>query len=177
LKKTIKGKVKHIWSKFMSAITGVTPNNRCVAIDKGKKNVLGILVNAVNLDRTRGLGSAIALAPDENDRGLLTAEEILDLHLNADLVVLSACNTGLGRITGDGAIGLSRALIAAGTPSAIVSLWAVPDATTADLMVKFYQNLDRTGNKAQALRNAMLETMQQHPNPRDWAAFTAIGET
>jgi CHAT domain-containing protein len=59
----------------------------------------------------------------------------------------------------------------------IVSLWAVPDATTADLMVKFYQNLDRTGNKAQALRNAMLETMQQHPNPRDWAAFTAIGET
>jgi CHAT domain-containing protein len=44
-------------------------------------------------------------------------------------------------------------------------------------MVKFYQNLDRTGNKAQALRNAMLETMQQHPNPRDWAAFTLIGET
>jgi CHAT domain-containing protein/tetratricopeptide (TPR) repeat protein len=129
------------------------------------------------LDRARGLGSAIALAPDRTDSGLLTAEEILDLHLNADLVVLSACNTGLGRITGDGAIGLSRALIAAGTPSVIVSLWAVSDATTADLMVKFYQNLDRTGNKAQALRYAMLETMQQHPNPRDWAAFTAIGET
>jgi tetratricopeptide (TPR) repeat protein len=129
------------------------------------------------LDKIRGLDSAIALAPDENDNGLLTAEEILDLHLNADLVVLSACNTGLGRITGDGAIGLSRALIAAGASSVIVSLWAVPDAPTADLMVKFYQNLDRTGNKAQALRNAMLETMQQHPNPRDWAAFTAIGET
>ncbi|MDP8935216.1 MAG: CHAT domain-containing protein, partial [Cyanobacteriota bacterium] len=94
-----------------------------------------------------------------------------------DLVVLSACNTGMGRITGDGVIGLSRALISAGTPSVIVSLWAVPDAPTADLMVKFYQNLDRTGNKAQALRNAMLETMQHHPNPRDWAAFTLIGET
>jgi CHAT domain-containing protein/tetratricopeptide (TPR) repeat protein len=129
------------------------------------------------LDRDRGLGSAIALAPDRTDSGLLTAEEILDLHLNADLVVLSACNTGMGRITGDGVIGLSRALISAGTPSVIVSLWAVPDAPTADLMVKFYQNLDRTGNKAQALRNAMLETMQQHPNPRDWAAFTLIGET
>jgi len=129
------------------------------------------------LDNIRGLGSAIALAPDRTDSGLLTAEEILDLHLNADLVVLSACNTGMGRITGDGVIGLSRALISAGTPSVIVSLWAVPDAPTADLMVKFYQNLDRTGNKAQALRNAMLETMQQHPNPRDWAAFTLIGET
>ncbi|UNU22943.1 tetratricopeptide repeat protein [Microcoleus vaginatus] len=129
------------------------------------------------LDNIRGLGSAIALAPDRADSGLLTAEEILNLHLNADLVVLSACNTGMGRITGDGVIGLSRALISAGTPSVIVSLWAVPDAPTADLMVKFYQNLDRTGNKAQALRNAMLETMQQHPNPRDWAAFTLIGET
>ncbi|MEG4234435.1 CHAT domain-containing protein [Microcoleus sp. Pol11C3] len=129
------------------------------------------------LDNIRGLGSAIALAPDRTDSGLLTAEEILDLHLNADLVVLSACNTGMGRITGDGVIGLSRALISAGTPSVIVSLWAVPDAPTADLMVKFYQNLDQTGHKAQALRNAMLETMQQHPNPRDWAAFTLIGET
>ncbi|MEG4633143.1 CHAT domain-containing protein [Microcoleus sp. AR_TQ3_B6] len=129
------------------------------------------------LDNLRGLGSAIALAPDRTDSGLLTAEEILNLHFNADLVVLSACNTGMGRITGDGVIGLSRALISAGTPSVIVSLWAVPDAPTADLMVKFYQNLDRTGNKAQALRNAMLETMQQHPNPRDWAAFTLIGET
>jgi tetratricopeptide (TPR) repeat protein len=128
------------------------------------------------LDRTRGLGSAIAFAPDATDSGLLTAEEILHLHLQADLVVLSACNTGMGRITGDGVIGLSRALISAGTSSVIVSLWAVPDAPTADLMVKFYQNLDRTGNKAQALRSAMLETMQQHPNPRDWAAFTLIGE-
>ncbi|MCC3427013.1 MAG: CHAT domain-containing protein [Microcoleus sp. PH2017_01_SCD_O_A] len=128
------------------------------------------------LDRTRGLGSAIAFAPDRTDSGLLTAEEILHLHLQADLVVLSACNTGMGRITGDGVIGLSRALISAGTSSAIVSLWAVPDAPTADLMVKFYQNLDRTGNKAQALCSAMLETMQQHPNPRDWAAFTLIGE-
>ncbi|MCU0542997.1 MAG: CHAT domain-containing protein [Oscillatoriaceae cyanobacterium Prado104] len=129
------------------------------------------------LDRDRGLSSAIALAPDRTDSGLLAAEEILHLHLNADLVVLSACNTGRGRITGDGVIGLSRALIAAGTSSVIVSLWAVPDAPTADLMVKFYETLDRTGNKARSLRAAMLETMQQHPNPRDWAAFTLIGET
>ena len=158
------------------ALTGKSATKAAVLQRLSQARIVHFATHGL-LDRIRGLDSAIALAPDENDNGLLTAEEILDLHLNADLVVLSACNTGLGRITGDGAIGLSRALIAAGTSSVIVSLWAVPDATTADLMVKFYQNLDRTGNKARSLRYAMLETMQQHPNPRDWAAFTAIGET
>jgi tetratricopeptide (TPR) repeat protein len=128
------------------------------------------------LDNIRGMGSAIALAPCGTDNGLLTAEEILELNLNAELVILSACNTGMGRLTGDGVIGLSRSLISAGTPSVIVSLWAVPDAPTADLMTEFYQNFQRTGDKAQALRQAMLTTMQAHPNPRDWAAFTLIGE-
>ena len=128
------------------------------------------------LDDQRGIGSAIALAPSGNDNGLLTAEEILDLKLNADLVVLSACDTGRGKITGDGVIGLSRSLISAGAPSVIVSLWAVPDAPTAALMTQFYQNLQQNPDKAQALRQATLTTMQQHPNPRDWAAFTLIGE-
>lgn len=128
------------------------------------------------LDDRRGIGSAIALTPSGADDGLLTAEEILDLKLTADLVVLSACDTGRGKITGDGVIGLSRSLISAGAPSVIVSLWAVPDAPTAALMTEFYQNLQQQPDKAQALRQAMLTTMQQHPDPRDWAAFTLIGE-
>ena len=128
------------------------------------------------LDDVQGLGSAIALAPSGKDDGLLTAAEILDMKLQASLVVLSACNTGEGRITGDGVIGLSRSLISAGVPSVIVSLWAVPDAPTAELMQTFYQNLQKHPNKAQALRQAMLTTMKTHPQPRDWAAFTLIGE-
>lgn len=128
------------------------------------------------LDDIRGLGSAIALAPSGNDNGLLTAEEILDLRFNAELVVLSACDTGRGRITGDGVIGLSRSLMSAGVPSVIVSLWQVPDAPTASLMTEFYQNLQKTPDKAAALRSAMLSTMKQHPNPKDWGAFTLIGE-
>jgi len=133
------------------------------------------------LDDFRGLGvpGAIALAPDGTGKlndGLLTAGEIFDLDLNAELVVLSACDTGRGRITGDGVIGLSRSLITAGVPSIIVSLWSVPDAPTADLMSEFYRNFQQTGNKAQALRQAMLTTMKTHPNPQDWAAFTLIGE-
>ncbi|MCA1990749.1 MAG: CHAT domain-containing protein [Coleofasciculus sp. S288] len=128
------------------------------------------------LDDVRGLGSAIALAPSGEDDGLLTAEQLLNMTLNTELVVLSACNTGRGRITGDGVLGLSRSLISAGVPSVIVSLWAIPDAPTASLMTQFYQNLQQNPDKAQALRTAMLTVMQQNPEPKDWAAFILIGE-
>ncbi|MDZ7956587.1 MAG: CHAT domain-containing protein [Aulosira sp. DedQUE10] len=127
-------------------------------------------------DDVQGLNSGIALTPSGKDDGLLTASEILDLKLNAELVVLSACDTGRGRLTGDGVIGLSRSLISAGVPSVLVSLWSVPDAPTALLMTEFYQNLQKSPDKAQALRQAMLTTMKNHPNPVDWAAFTLIGE-
>ncbi|AFZ23745.1 tetratricopeptide repeat protein [Cylindrospermum stagnale PCC 7417] len=131
------------------------------------------------LDDRRGLGSSIALAPDvekQEGNGLLTADEILNLQLNAELVVLSACNTGTGEITGDGVIGLSRSLISAGVASVLVSLWTVPDAPTASLMTEFYRNWQQQPDKAATLRQAMLATMKQYPHPRDWAAFTIIGE-
>jgi CHAT domain-containing protein/tetratricopeptide (TPR) repeat protein len=118
---------------------------------------------------------AIALAPGDGEDGLLTSAEILDMDLQADLAILSACDTGRGRITGDGVVGLSRSLITAGVPSVVVSLWAVPDSPTAELMTEFYRQLDQGQDKAQALRQAMLTTMEQHLNPRDWAAFTLIG--
>ncbi|CAN1210115.1 hypothetical protein TUMEXPCC7403_07960 [Tumidithrix helvetica PCC 7403] len=125
---------------------------------------------------------AIALAPDQKDRndrnkrGLLTSGDILKLRLNAELVVLSACNTGQGRVTGDGVIGLSRSLITSGIPSVIVSLWSIPDAPTATLMAEFYQTLKLKPDKAQALRQAMLATKAKFPDPVNWAAFTLIGE-
>ncbi|MGD1905380.1 MAG: CHAT domain-containing protein [Leptolyngbyaceae cyanobacterium] len=72
-------------------------------------------------------------------------------------------------------IGLSRSLITAGTPSVVVSLWAIPDAPTAELMTVFYEQLTAGENKAQALRQAMLITRQRYPDPRNWAAFTLIG--
>ncbi|MCU0537595.1 MAG: tetratricopeptide repeat protein [Hydrococcus sp. Prado102] len=122
--------------------------------------------------------SAIALASDTSlsgQNGLLSDEEILQMKLEAELVVLSACNTGGGRISGDGVLGLSRSFIAAGVPSAIVSLWTVPDASTADLMSEFYQYLQNNLDNAQALRQAMLATMERYPHPRNWAAFILIG--
>jgi CHAT domain-containing protein len=129
-----------------------------------------------------GVPGAIALAPDpqktnEEGNGLLTAYEILDLKLNAELVVLSACDTGRGRITGDGVIGLSRSLITAGVSSVMVSLWKVPDEATASLMSEFYKNIQHKTDKATALRQAMLTTMKKEPEPVNWAAFTLIGES
>jgi len=120
---------------------------------------------------------AIVFTSSLEDDGLLTASELLSMSLNADLVVLSACDTGQGDIRGDGVIGLSRSLISAGTPSIIVSLWSVPDAPTSQLMIAFYNHLLQGElNKAQALRQAMLETLEIHSDPRDWAAFTLIGQ-
>ena len=123
-----------------------------------------------------GIPGAIALAPSGNDHGLLSSDEILDLDLNAELVVLSACNSGRGTITGDGVIGLSRCLFLAGVPSLIVSLWEVQDSSTKLLMTEFYRNLQNGMNKAQSLRQAMLTTMEQYSHPVNWAAFTLIGE-
>ncbi|MEC4812625.1 MAG: tetratricopeptide repeat protein [Scytonema sp. PMC 1069.18] len=120
---------------------------------------------------------AIALAPDTPgvNEGLLKTTEIIKLNLQADLVVLSACDTGGGEVTGDGVVGLSRSLLTAGAESVIVSLWAVDDSSTSDLMVEFYRQLQQNPDKAKALRQAMLSTMKKHPHPIHWAAFTLIG--
>lgn len=121
------------------------------------------------------LPGAIALAPGSGEDGLLTAAEIMGMNLRAELAILSACDTGQGRITGDGVVGLSRAFITAGVPSVIVSLWAVQDARTNRLMQQFYQEVDQNQAKAQALRQAMLANLQDYEHPKSWAAFTLVG--
>jgi CHAT domain-containing protein len=119
---------------------------------------------------------AIALTAGDDEDGLLTSAEILEMDLQADLAVLSACDTGRGRITGDGVVGLSRSLITAGVPSVVVSLWQVPDAPTAELMTEFYhQHFELGLDKAQALREAMRITKEKYPHPRNWAGFTLMG--
>ncbi len=99
------------------------------------------------------------------------------MDLQANLVVLSACETGLGEITSDGIVGISRPFIAAGVPSVVMSLWLVPDAETSTLMINFHKNLQAGQNKAQALRQAMLTTMKTHPDPVNWAGFILVGES
>jgi tetratricopeptide (TPR) repeat protein len=120
---------------------------------------------------------AIALTQTTDDPGLLTATAIAALKTQADLVVLSACDTGRGTITGDGVLGLARSWMAAGASSVVVSLWAVNDQSTSELMQAFYQGLAGQPDRAVALRQAMLATMEQYPSPYDWAAFSLMGQS
>jgi CHAT domain-containing protein len=100
------------------------------------------------------------------------------------MVVLSACETGLGEVqTGEGVFGLRRAFTQAGAKSLVMSLWAVPDQETQELMVQFYKNvLSGKMTRCQALRQAALHQMQTvkdrygHPHPLYWGAFVFMGE-
>ncbi|QEG25196.1 CHAT domain-containing protein [Mariniblastus fucicola] len=124
---------------------------------------------------TQGYLSAVALGPSEGEDGFLTVRETMRMDLKAELVVLSACDTGRGVITGDGVIGLSQGYVSAGVPTIVVSLWPVSDQATAVLMSYFYQAMLKGADKATALRLAMLKTREKFPAPRLWAPFSLSG--
>jgi CHAT domain-containing protein len=142
-----------------------------------KAQIVHLATHGLLDQKNGGLQGALALAPTPDDSGFLTVLELQSLNLNADLVVLSACDTALGKLSGDGVMGFSRAFLIAGTSSLIVSLWSIPDDSTAYLMEHFYQRLQRGEDKAQSLRGAMLDTKQKFPNPGSWAAFSLQGES
>ncbi|MBI1923045.1 tetratricopeptide repeat protein [Candidatus Poribacteria bacterium] len=140
------------------------------------------------LDEQMGLSSALALSQPEalgleakeDDNGLLQAWEILEqVRLKADLVVLSACQTGLGQeVRGEGLIGLTRAFLYAGANSVVASLWEVSDASTAALMRAFYQHLRKGASKDVALQKAMA-TVRRNPkyqHPFYWSPFILVGD-
>ncbi|MDQ3754342.1 MAG: CHAT domain-containing protein [Acidobacteriota bacterium] len=129
------------------------------------------------------LSGIILSLVDEQGRpqdGFLRLHEIYNLHLNAELVVLSACQTGLGKeIKGEGLIGLTRGFMYAGSPRVVASLWKVDDVATAELMKRFYQKMLRDGLRpAAALRAAQVEMWRQPrwQSPYYWAAFQLQGE-
>lgn len=124
-----------------------------------------------------GLDSWLALAPSGDEDGQLTISEIFDRNLKAQLAVLSACDTGRGAVSGEGVIGLARAFLKAGVPTVVASLWKVPDEPTALMMQIFYAERAAGKDAATALRVAMLKVKEQYPEPQNWAAFVAIGDT
>ena len=109
--------------------------------------------------------------------GFLTAYEVTQLDLpNTQLVVLSACETGLGEIqSGEGVWGLQRAFQLAGAQSVMGSLWKISDEATVKFMDAFYEHYLKTKNISQAYQQAMHATRQQYPQPYYWGAFTLIG--
>jgi CHAT domain-containing protein/tetratricopeptide (TPR) repeat protein len=138
--------------------------------------------------------SYLAFGPGgESTTGLLTSRDVYDLRLNADLVVLSACRSGGGPVTGDGVATFARAFIYAGTPSLVVSLWDVADEPTSRLLPAFYRSWLGGASKARSLRRAQLQLLADlragavrvdtragpivlPEHPMFWAGFILIGE-
>lgn len=130
-------------------------------------------------DPANPLYSRIALAGGGGDDGDLTVQDILssvDLT-GVNLVVLSACESAAGRRSeGDEVVGLTRALLYAGTPGVISSLWDIDDKASAGLMEEFYRRLVTGATVAESLRQAQLAVKERLPDPRYWAAFTLSGD-
>src|SRR4051794_20168001 len=116
--------------------------------------------------------------PPEAEDGLLTAEDVSGMDLlDTDLVVLSACETGLGEVkTGEGVFGLQRAFVLAGARTLVMSLWSVPDEATRELMVEFYQRLLGGEPRAEALHAAQQALRARYPDPYFWGAFVCLGD-
>lgn len=157
-----------------TALTGAQATKAAVVQRAGDSRILHFATHGL-LNGEQEQFSALVLAPDRGDAGFLAAREIRAFQFHAELAVLSACDTGEGKLTGDGVLGLGRSFVEAGVPTLVVSLWSIPDAATATLMIEFYKNMRLGQDKAQALRTAMLTTMKQFPEPRSWAAFTLLG--
>jgi tetratricopeptide (TPR) repeat protein/CHAT domain-containing protein len=140
------------------------------------------LFNSIHPERS---GVVLSLFDERGtpQNGFLRLYDIYNLHLSADLVVLSACQTALGRIVlGEGLIGLTRGFMYAGAPRVVASLWEVNDEATGELIKLFYQGIQQRRRYAAALRDAQLKWLEQYAEGREkrspyyWAAFTIQGE-
>jgi CHAT domain-containing protein len=160
-----------------SAATVLTRGEATEAKAKMLARAAGLLHFATHgeLSERDPLTSALLLVPGGGEDGRLEVREIFALDLKAWLVVLSACETGLGRLSkGDELVGLQRAFLYAGTPAVITTLWKVDDEASFVLMREFYDRLPRLGPAA-ALREAQRVTMTRFAHPFAWAAFGLTG--
>jgi len=127
-------------------------------------------------DPANPLLSSLRLSGDESNDGALSAQEVFGLSLDAQLVIMSACQTGLGQVSsGDEVVGLNRAFLYSGAHSVISTLWRVDDLASAVLMKHFYRDFASLA-PAEALRKAQLTVKRRFPHPSFWAGFTLVGD-
>ncbi|HEX2781607.1 MAG TPA: CHAT domain-containing tetratricopeptide repeat protein [Gemmatimonadaceae bacterium] len=140
-------------------------------------DVLHFATHALVDDRA-ATRNALALAPGGTDAdGFVAAADLAALHLDADLVVLSACRSAGGVVVdGEGVQGLTAPLLAAGARSVVATTWRISDRATVPFVEAFYSGMARGLPVAEALRAAKLDAMRRGAPPRDWAAFTAVGD-
>ncbi len=140
----------------------------------------------LNAERPQFTGLVLSLVGNKSDDGFLRTDEVFNLRLGSPLVILSACETGLGKEKrGEGVMGLTRAFMYAGAPTVGVSLWSVADKSTADLMTDFYKRLlsspassSSATTPSAAMRDAQLAMIagKKHSAPFYWAPFILVGD-
>ena len=135
----------------------------------------------LNAERPQFTGLVLSLVGNKNEDGFLRTDEVFNLKLGSPLVMLSACETGLGKEKrGEGVMGLTRAFMYAGAPTVGVSLWSVADKSTADLMTDFYKRLlaSQAASPATAMRDAQLAMIagKKYSAPFYWAPFVLVGD-
>lgn len=143
--------------------------------------MLHLAVHGISNPRTPDRAALVLLSdPASSEDGLLQAREISGLHLNAKLVVLSACDTAVGRLQGqEGVANLAKAFLFAGAKTVVATLWSVDDEFSVTLMRRFYRNLAQGQDKGSALRNAkraVLREFSEKTAPYYWAGFSLIGQ-
>ncbi|MDH5298968.1 MAG: CHAT domain-containing protein, partial [Desulfobulbaceae bacterium] len=159
----------------VTVLTGKYATEKWLVENIGRFNVIHLASHG-EFDPVNPLASALKLAGQREYDGDLRADEVLSLTINPDLVVLSACQTGLAKVTsGDDVIGLNRAFFYAGTHAMISSLWRVSDIATA-VEVKHFYRMYPNNSKADSLRLAMLHVKNRFPHPGYWGAFTLVGD-
>lgn len=152
--------------------------------DVTKYRILHIATHGLlNADRPQFTGLVLSLVGNKSEDGFLRTDEVFNLRLGSPLVMLSACETGLGKEKrGEGVMGLTRAFMYAGAPTVGVSLWSVADRSTAELMSDFYKRLLASQNApispSSAMRNAQLAMIagKKYSAPFYWAPFVLVGD-
>lgn len=148
-------------------------------------SVLHIATHGV-LNDLDPLFSSLILTANEDEDGILHAFELYNMHLNADLAVLSACNSGMGKLTkGEGVVSIARGFSYAGVPNIVMSKWPVSDWSTSILMKYFYKNLKKGWSKDEALQQAKIQYLDENRDkgkvkllaPFYWGAFVLSGDT
>jgi CHAT domain-containing protein len=170
-------------NKAKSAFDFTASRNTATSKDLSQYNIIHFATHGIlNSKHPELSGIVLSLFDDKGmpQNGFLRLHDVFNLNLKAELVVLSACKTGLGEeVKGEGLVGLTRGFMYAGSPRVVVSLWSVDDQATSELMKAFYQKMLQQGLKpAAALRTAQLEIWRtkKYAAPYYWAAFTLQGE-
>jgi CHAT domain-containing protein len=156
------------------ALIGEAATKAAVVDQMGYARLLYFAAHGVSDPRQPLTGGFLMLSGPNPDQAFLTAGEVQRMQLEANLVVLSACQSGLGFNHDGGVIGLARSFQKAGVPRVVMSLWSVSDEATLYLMDRF-QLAAMVHVPAEALRLAMLDTRKKYPDPALWAAFTLFG--